>query len=108
MAASTSTTTDLSREELLAGLRALRLQFEGAGVTGMTLFGSRARGDNRPDSDVDLMIEVEDASGFSLLDLIHLQNLAEERLGVPTQITMRRSMDPRFRADIIAEEAVVF
>ncbi len=32
--------------------------FESEGVTHMALFGSRARGDNRPDSDVDLLIDI--------------------------------------------------
>ena len=28
------------------------------GVTGMTLFGSTARGDNRPDSDIDILVDM--------------------------------------------------
>jgi predicted nucleotidyltransferase len=44
---------DISREVLIAELRALRPAFEREGVAHMALFGSRARGDNRPDSDVE-------------------------------------------------------
>lgn len=51
---------DLAREDLLAELLALKPEFERQGVTGMALFGSRARRDNRPDSDVDLIVDLDE------------------------------------------------
>ncbi len=99
---------DIGRDELLLRLRALRPEFEALGVTRMTLFGSRARGDNRPDSDIDLMIEVGEQSRFSLLDLVWIGHIVEDRVGRPTGVSMRTSMDPRFRDDILDEEVRVF
>ncbi len=61
---------DLDRDALLARLRALRPAFEREGITRMWLIGSRARGDNRADSDIDLMIEIDEGRKFSLLDLV--------------------------------------
>jgi len=43
------------------------------------LFGSVARGDEQPDSDIDLLVEFE--PGSSLFDLMHLQDEFEELLG---------------------------
>lgn len=87
---------DLSREKLLAELRALRPIFEQDGVTHMTLFGSRARRDNRPDSDVDLLIDVEVGRKFSLLDLVGVSHIIEDNLGMDASIVMRRSMSDEF------------
>lgn len=67
----------------------------------MALYGSRARQDNRPDSDVDLMIEVDPTAKFSLLDLVGVQHLAGDRIGLAIDVTMQRSLraDIRERAD---------
>ena len=85
---------NLSREELVSRLRALRPLFEREGVTRMTLFGSRARGDNRPDSDVDLIIEVDPQRRFSLLDLSGVGLVVDDHLGLKGDIQMRRSLAP--------------
>jgi predicted nucleotidyltransferase len=44
------------------------------GVKKMSLFGSAARGELRPDSDVDLMVEFKPSSSTTSLDLIDLQD----------------------------------
>jgi predicted nucleotidyltransferase len=89
---------DLKRDQLVARLRALRPTFEKEGVTSMALIGSRARGDNRPDSDIDLMIEVEPGRKFSILDLIGVKHIVEDHVGLSTDVIMRRSLKPDFRA----------
>ena len=80
---------DLTRDQLVARLRALRPTFEKEGVTSMALIGSRARGDNRPDSDIDLMIEVDPNRKFSLLDLIGVKHIIEDDIGLPADVMMR-------------------
>jgi uncharacterized protein len=42
------------------------------------LFGSRARGDNRPDSDIDIMIEIEPEKAPDLMPM-SASNLASRR-----------------------------
>ncbi len=99
---------DISREELVAALRALRQVFEREGVTSMALFGSRARRDNRPDSDVDLAIEVEKNRKFSLLDLIGVEHLIEDHIGIPANIQMRRSLRPDFINELDRDGVSIF
>ena len=77
---------DLEREELLAKLRALRPKFEREGVAHLSLFGSRARGDNRPDSDVDLIVDVQEGRKFSMLDAIGVCHIVEDSLGFETSV----------------------
>jgi len=91
---------NLKRDQLVARLRALRPAFEKEGVTGMALIGSRARGDNRPDSDIDLIIEVDPDRTFSILDLIGVKHIVEDHVGLTTDVIMRRSLKPGFRANV--------
>ena len=49
----------MDREDILARLRANEEALRARGVTHAALFGSRARGDGRPGSDTDIMIDID-------------------------------------------------
>lgn len=53
------------------------------------VFGSRARGDARSDSDLDLLIEA--GPDMSLLDLIAIEQDLEDLLGIKAEIVRRQS-----------------
>ena len=55
----------LTKEQIAALVRPVAQKY---GIKAIWLFGSRARGDNRPDSDVDLLIRLDDAkvNGFAI------------------------------------------
>jgi uncharacterized protein len=72
---------DVDRDTLLVELLGLRPDLERAGVTHVALFGSRARRDNRPDSDIDLLIDVDDRHKFSLLDMVGVASRVEDSCG---------------------------
>jgi hypothetical protein len=96
------------RDALVARLRALEPALRARGVTRLGLFGSRARGDHRPDSDVDLTVDVPDDLRFSILDLIGVQHLVGDTLGLDVQATMRRSVRPELRAELRTDEIEIF
>lgn len=101
---------NLDREELIAELQRLRPDFEDRGVTHMSLFGSRARRDNHPDSDVDLVIEISDEADmkFSLLDLAGIYGIIEDELGLESSLVMRRSLNDSFKWTVDRDQVVVF
>ncbi len=100
---------DISRDQLLAELRALRPAFEREGVVHMALIGSRARGDNGADSDVDLAIDVSDEKQrFSLLDMIGVKHLVEDTLGLRADIFMLRSLEPALRKNAQRDRVEVY
>lgn len=86
----------ISREELTEQILAFKPELQSRGINHVAMFGSRARGDAREDSDVDLMIDI-DQPDFSLLDLIGAQQDLGDRLGLPVQMTMRRSLSDRMK-----------
>lgn len=99
---------DIPREELIAELQRLRPQFEREGVTHMSLFGSRARRDNRPDSDVDLVVDLDESRRLSLLDLVGYHHIVTDSIGLEANILTRRSLEPKFLQTITPDEVVVF
>ena len=64
-------------------------------------FGSRARGDAREDSDLDLLIKA--GPTMSLLDVAAVQVQVEELLGLPVQVVTEGALHPMLRDDVLAE-----
>ena len=69
------------------------------GARQVRVFGSRARGDERPDSDLDLLVEFD--ADRSLLDAIGLEQELEELLGIPVQVLTPSALSPIFRDKIL-------
>ena len=55
----------MDRQGILDRLRASERSLRERGVVHAALFGSRARGDNRPDSDTDMMVEIDSNADMS-------------------------------------------
>ena len=101
--------TDLSsmtRDEIIARIKAHESAIRAEGVVHLAIFGSRARGDARPDSDLDVLVEVDPARPkFSLVDLAGVCLKIEEILGLDANVQTRRSLSERFK-DRIADEII--
>lgn len=99
---------DIGREELIETLLSLQPQLEKDGVKHVALFGSRARGDHRLDSDIDLLVDLAQNEDLSLLDIIGIGHLVEDLTGLPAQIVLRRSAPERFLAAVAVDQVPVF
>jgi len=95
----------MTRSDIIEKIRRSAPALRAEGVTGLALFGSRVRGDERSNSDLDVLVEVAPDSRFSLLHLIGVEHIIEDATGLPAQATMRRSLDPRM-AERIADDVV--
>lgn len=71
------------------------------GATNLRVFGSVARGEEGPESDLDLLVEME--QGRSLLDHIALIQDLEEDLGCRVDVVMEKALKERYRQRILEE-----
>ena len=84
--------------ETIRRLRPLESRLRARGIAALYVFGSVARGDARPDSDVDLAIDVRPRAELSLLDLAHLAAELEEALGRRVDLGERATLLPHVAA----------
>jgi uncharacterized protein len=75
------------------------------GATALFIFGSRARGDHRPESDLDVFVDFDPDQKFSLFDLVGIQQLIEDAVGLEVHVTTRDALHPALR-DTIEREAI--
>jgi predicted nucleotidyltransferase len=71
------------------------------GGSNLRLFGSAARGEERPDSDVDLLIDFAEDRGFG--DYLAMIEAWEALIGRRVDVVIERSLSPYFRPYIEAE-----
>jgi hypothetical protein len=75
------------------------------GARNVRVFGSIARGDDQPESDIDFLVDVE--PGRSLLDVIALEQDLEAVLGRPVEVLTDGGLSPYLQQRILAEAAAL-
>jgi predicted nucleotidyltransferase len=97
----------MTRDDIIAELLRHRAELEAEGVAHLYLFGSFARGDNGPTSDVDLFFDPGKAD-FSILDYAGIVETAKDILPFKADLHHRGSLRPRVRARAEADAVRVF
>jgi predicted nucleotidyltransferase len=96
------------RDDAIIQLKAHADSVREMGATSPYLFGSTARDDARPDSDLDLFIDYDPESRFNGFDLVGIKLFLEDRLGTTVDVTTRDSLHPRLRERIERSAVKVF
>lgn len=94
----------MTRAELLEKLRELKPWLEEQGIVNVRLFGSYARDEAGPDSDVDLLVDVVKPIGW---DFFGIEEQLGVRLGVKVEMGTSRSMHRLLRERVMPEAIVV-
>jgi predicted nucleotidyltransferase len=98
----------MKRGEAVTALTEQAEAVKALGATSLYLFGSTARDGASAASDIDLFIDYDPAGRFSLVELVGIKLLLEDRLGVPVDVTTRDSLDPLLRDRIEGSAVRVF
>ncbi len=98
----------MDKSTVIAKLREYEPELKAAGIVRLSLFGSVARGEASPQSDVDLMAEFDASKQFSLLDMVGLENRLADILGVRVDLTSAKALKDRVRERATREAVLAF
>jgi uncharacterized protein len=102
----------MERDEILARLRAHEPELKAAGVRSMSLFGSAARNDAAPGSDIDIAVRLADGFSGGGLDYFYQLEQLEQRLsrllGRDVDVVTEPARKERFQREIDRDRALAF
>lgn len=90
----------MTRDEILGRVRANRERLNALGVRELALFGSYARGDAGPDSDIDFVVDFAEKTFDRYMEL---KELLEDSLGREVDLVLKSAIKPRLRERILRE-----
>ena len=89
-------------ESLRQQLQLVRQRYQ---VESLSLFGSYVRHEQRPDSDLDVLVTFTEPP--SLLKFIELENYLSDNIGVKIDLVMKDSLKPRIGQQILSEAVMI-
>lgn len=98
----------MNRDAIIAMIRSEEAALKQAGVKSLALVGSTARNSRNEASDVDVLIDVEDELGFSLMDRIGIMHLLGDALNLPVDVSRRDTLNPLVRERMVKDAIKIF
>jgi uncharacterized protein len=93
----------MNRQEIIDSIQTNHALLEEFSVKSLFIFGSIVRGDTRPDSDVDMLVEFNPDAEIGLFDFVRLKDALSDLLGVTVDLGMPEALHPALRDDILRE-----
>jgi uncharacterized protein len=98
----------MNSQEALAVLLRHRDDLQARGVRHAALFGSVARGEAGPESDIDILIELDPAAKFDVFEYAGLKMYIEELFVGPVDVVNRDALKAHLRPSIGADVIYAF
>jgi predicted nucleotidyltransferase len=98
----------MDRERVVQTLRSHEPELRAAGIVHLRVFGSVARGEASPYSDIDLMADLDGSKKFSLLDMSGLENRLSDILQVRVDLSLSKSVREPIRRSAEREAVLAF
>jgi hypothetical protein len=98
----------MRRDDILARLRAAAPALRARGIRRAAVFGSIARGDDRPDSDIDIMVEFEPGAEGSIYEYMNLKAYIAGLFEGPVDVIDRDALKPHLRAAAARDTVYAF
>jgi uncharacterized protein len=103
-----NTVTNTTADDVIASLRAHAGELRRAGIRHLSLFGSVARGEAGPDSDVDLLVELDPEAHVTLIGLAGIELKLSKLIGRKVDLLPEPVQKPRLRANVDRDRRNVF
>jgi uncharacterized protein len=87
----------MKRDEALQKLKDAEADLRAQGVVHAALFGSVARGEDRPDSDIDILVEIAPEIRIGLFQYVGIVQYIEGLFPVPVDVANREGLKPLVR-----------
>jgi uncharacterized protein len=98
----------MNKQDILDRLRENERGLRARGVVHAALFGSRARGDNGPDSDIDIMIDIEPEAVQDIYTYVGLKDFIASLFEGPVDVVNREGLTPYVRPAATADAVRAF
>jgi predicted nucleotidyltransferase len=98
----------MNRSEALETLRRSEPDLRARGVRRAAVFGSVARGDSRPDSDIDIMVEIDPEAHLTVFDYAGLKDYIASLFDGPVDVVNRDGLKPYVRPAATADAIYAF
>jgi predicted nucleotidyltransferase len=73
------------------------------GIVEIKVFGSYVRDEQDKDSDIDILVDLEETPSIDLLDLVNLERYLSEFLGIKVDVAIKSSLRKRIGQRILSE-----
>jgi hypothetical protein len=98
----------MNKDEVIDKLRAHESELKAAGIVRLAVFGSVARGDNSPESDVDLLADFDKTKRYTLLSMGRLENHLADLLGTSVDLSSPEWLKESVKNQVLREAVVAF
>ncbi|MGO9024091.1 MAG: nucleotidyltransferase family protein [Beijerinckiaceae bacterium] len=98
----------MKRDEIIERLRECEADLRAHGVTHAALFGSVARDEQRPDSDIDILVDLDPAIVATMFDYAGLKDYVASLFQGSVDVVDREALKPRLRPHAIADAIYAF
>ncbi len=98
----------MDKDRILGILRQHEPELKAAGIAHLRLFGSVARGDAKVTSDIDLLVDLDEAKAVGLFTVVRLQNQLTDLVGAEVHLSLANSLRPLLLTEIARDAVPAF